>query len=520
MNQSTKLEWRVITAIVSATMLAAACASSPKKQESENRAALGKTPLQGRALASQDDPASLSTSLDDELTEEKLSRYFDILFNDQNPSQEILRSLQQTVRIYYRAERELHQFDEELQKAADQGGAGLADLQSYPRMLAYWEISHREQQRIAYVYNRLLEIRTTQPASSEEYKKAHAALNDLAQFVKNAKGADRLALNDLSGELKPIFDHYADQAKKAHQPALKHPFSATLFENGEKISDFAKRPEIQEELSEKARSIETSQSEQSENGAEAAVERLAPLIQNELKIMSDQKGREPQAETLRFFPSSGSHGTISGSEYPKGTWSITFDDGPSGKYSPMVLKNLNDHGFHTTFFELAENIKANPKTSLSLLNAGMEMGNHSYTHPQLPKLDDAHLKHEIAESTAVDVQTWGEAHRPKLFRCPYGAGLTVTRVRDMIAKQGMIHVFWNIDTLDWQDKNPDSILARAKKQMQLAHGGIILFHDIHPQSVEASRMLMDWVKQQGLRQEKVGVMIEELNSAAAPKKAD
>jgi peptidoglycan/xylan/chitin deacetylase (PgdA/CDA1 family) len=234
---------------------------------------------------------------------------------------------------------------------------------------------------------------------------------------------------------------------------------------------------------------------------------LTPLTENDLN-------REPQAETLRFYPSSGSHGSISGIEYPKGTWSLTFDDGPSTKYTPMVLKNLKDHGLHSTFFELATNVDSDKKTSLSVLNAGMEMANHSYTHPQLPKMDDAHLRHEVVDSTRVEVKVWGEAHRPKLFRCPYGAGLTIKRVRDMIAQQGFIHVFWNVDTLDWQDKNPESILARAKKEMAIEGGGIILFHDIHPQSVEASRMVMDWIKEKGYRHMLVGDAVNELNDKA------
>ena len=56
----------------------------------------------------------------------------------------------------------------------------------------------------------------------------------------------------------------------------------------------------------------------------------------------------------------------------------------------------------------------------------------------------------------------------------------------------MIHVFWNVDSLDWKDKNPETILARVKKAMAAEKKGIILFHDIHPQSVEASKLVLKW----------------------------
>jgi peptidoglycan/xylan/chitin deacetylase (PgdA/CDA1 family) len=446
--------------------------------------------------------------------QDRLQSYFETLMKDQNPSKEVLRSVAQMVRIYYHAEKELKRFDRELEKASAKNGQVLTELDSYPRMLAYWEVSHQSALRIAYVYDRLLQIRTTMPKKSAEYQKAHEALNALSKYFDHAQGADRLALNGLSLELKDVFDRYSRKAQAAHQKPVVQSFENTLFEKGEPIGEFARRPEVQQELDEKST---TDDSADSEGGIiEDAIERMAPKIREEIQELS--RGlREPQAEGLRFFPSSGAHGSVSGSEYPKGVWSITFDDGPSSKYSPLVLDHLRQHGFHSTFFELAMNIHAMPKTSLELLDAGMEMANHSYTHPQLPKLDDAHLRHEIVDSTAVDVKVWGEAHRPKLFRCPYGAGLTVTRVRDMIAKQGFIHVFWNVDTLDWQDKNPKSILARAKKQMIAAGRGIVLFHDIHPQSVESSRMVMDWVKQQGLRHETVGAVIQELNQNAQKK---
>ena len=49
---------------------------------------------------------------------------------------------------------------------------------------------------------------------------------------------------------------------------------------------------------------------------------------------------------------------------------------------------------------------------------------------------------------------------------------------------------WNVDSLDWRDKNPQTIYNRVAKQMRAQSGGVILFHDIHSQSVKASQILM------------------------------
>ena len=75
----------------------------------------------------------------------------------------------------------------------------------------------------------------------------------------------------------------------------------------------------------------------------------------------------------------------------------------------------------------------------------------------------------------------------------------------------MLHVFWNVDTLDWQDKDPESVFKRAQKQMLQYNRGVVLFHDIHPQSVIASKKLVEWSKVQGVRWVKLNDIVKELN---------
>jgi peptidoglycan/xylan/chitin deacetylase (PgdA/CDA1 family) len=197
--------------------------------------------------------------------------------------------------------------------------------------------------------------------------------------------------------------------------------------------------------------------------------------------------RNPQS----IAPSAGKGGSINGSEFRSGTWALTYDDGPSGKYSPTVFANLRHYGIPATFFWLAQNVKANQSVVNKALSYGFPLANHSYSHPQLNKLSAAGLHKEIVTSTEIDTKAYG--YKPKYFRCPYGAGASVLRVRSVIAGQGMVNVLWNVDSLDWQDKNPSSVANRVRRQMAKRGHGIILFHDIHPQSVAASKLLMqDW----------------------------
>lgn len=236
--------------------------------------------------------------------------------------------------------------------------------------------------------------------------------------------------------------------------------------------------------------------------AEAAKDKDFKQFQSDVKSTSKdihqfikelKGGRSTSSDII--FPAVGPSGNITGNGFPANTWSITYDDGPGGKTSPTVLQNLINHGYKATFFQLAQQVKALPGTAKAIKDAGMDMACHSFTHPQMPKLGPQGRQHEIVEAKHVIEQQLGISI--KLFRLPYGAGVSVTSIRQMIADNDMIHVFWNVDTLDWQDKNPQSILARALKQMSAHKGGVILFHDIHPQSVIASNLLQDHFKQAG-----------------------
>lgn len=213
------------------------------------------------------------------------------------------------------------------------------------------------------------------------------------------------------------------------------------------------------------------------------------------KLMKElRSGRSTSGDVI--YPAVGPAGNITGRGFPANTWSITYDDGPGARTTPQVLANLKDHGYKATFFVLAQQTLALPTITKSLVDAGMDMASHSYTHAQITKLGPQGRDKEIVQSKAVIEKQTGKT--VKLFRLPYGAGTGVTAIRQLIAQHNMVHVFWNVDTLDWQDKNPQSILARSLKQMSAYKGGVVLFHDIHSQSVIASKLLMDHMKKAGI----------------------
>lgn len=194
-----------------------------------------------------------------------------------------------------------------------------------------------------------------------------------------------------------------------------------------------------------------------------------------------------------IFPSSTSSGNITGNTFPKKVWALTFDDGPHQTRTQLILNALSRRNLKATFFQLMKKIDQLPETAIDVQREGHDMALHSYNHLQLPKQTQKTVEYEIGFAKEKMEDFFHQ--EIKLFRLPYGAGTRTTRIRDHITDKNLIHLFWNVDTLDWKDKDPESILARVKKQMKASpnNAGVILFHDIQEVTVTASAMVMDYL---------------------------
>lgn len=204
--------------------------------------------------------------------------------------------------------------------------------------------------------------------------------------------------------------------------------------------------------------------------------------------------RKPSAASS-YRPSTGPEGNLTGREFPMKMWALTYDDGPARQTAP-ILDELLNRKMKATFFWLSKNAGAYEKTSVARAKKeGHGLANHSATHQQLTRLGGAALDTEILDSTKTLARIFGQPL--EFFRLPYGSGVNNAAIRERIAKAGLIHVYWNVDTLDWQDRNPDSLYNRTMKQVAKQGRGVILFHDIHSQTVVASRRVMDDLRAQG-----------------------
>ncbi|MGZ3695967.1 MAG: polysaccharide deacetylase family protein [Bdellovibrionota bacterium] len=472
--------------LILAALLVYSCAASPTIEPT-------------RGLAQVSEPQS---------QEEKL---FQDLWATQAPANEFMRQVGRTVSLYLRAQKYLLDFDKELTGDLN----ALNRSESYRKLQVLREMQETQVGYITFLYGRVIDME--QSDDPEAKKKAGNVLSSLGRYMlSNRSKLNRLAMQDVVQALRAVREERKQKSAELEGIEFKTPEEITAFLN-QKEGDIGRREALAAAAQKEAVQVDP-EFDQAFVDSEKAEAKAA---------------RDPQAQ-VNFAPNPGRSGNLMGHELPMGTFAITFDDGPHLEYTPQILKVFHDAEFKTSFFWLAKNLAGHRKVMnkagqtiddivTDARKAGHTLGNHSYSHADLSKPEEvlAHLDpptsldKEINVSTAIDTEVYGV--KPSYFRCPYGSCIfkNTTKVREMIAAQRMLHVTWTIDSLDWQDKDPASVYSRVMKQVLKNGRGIILFHDIHPQSLAASTMVVNqyFAKHRDeVKLKSISQIVRELNS--------
>lgn len=165
---------------------------------------------------------------------------------------------------------------------------------------------------------------------------------------------------------------------------------------------------------------------------------------------------------------------------------LTFDDGPS-VYTPQLLDILKKTGAKATFFVLGKSSKIQQNTIQRIYKEGHQLGNHSWDHKDLKKLSKEGIEHQIFDTNKVIKEATGI--EPTILRPPYGSFNNLVKTTTQ-----MPIILWNLDPLDWKDRNPKTIAERMSKGKP---NGILLAHDIYKSTVDAMPIVIKNLQAKG-----------------------
>ena len=195
--------------------------------------------------------------------------------------------------------------------------------------------------------------------------------------------------------------------------------------------------------------------------------------------------------------------------YKPGLVALTFDDGPDPTWTPQILDILKREHVPGTFFVVGENGVAEPGIVRRIIAEGNEVGNHTYTHPNLGLESSETARLEIAANErAIEAIT---GHGTRLFRAPFmgdAEPTTPDEIEPILAAQklGYISVGLHVDPLDWQQPSSDAIVARTVAGItstdELNGGQVVLLHDAggdRQATVDALPRIIETLRAKGYR---------------------
>jgi len=170
---------------------------------------------------------------------------------------------------------------------------------------------------------------------------------------------------------------------------------------------------------------------------------------------------------------------------------LTFDDGPSGRFTRRLLEGLEERGVKATFLLCGYRMKDYPGLTEKIWKIGHEIGLHGYSHNDMGKMSAATAAKEIQDTLAL----LPDGCKPVFLRPPGGS--SGDGVSKAARKAGLALLNWSVDPRDWATR--DAVAVQAAVVDAVQDGDVVLLHDMSDSSVDAALGIVDQLQKQGFR---------------------
>ena len=196
---------------------------------------------------------------------------------------------------------------------------------------------------------------------------------------------------------------------------------------------------------------------------------------------------------------------------------LTFDDGPSPVWTPLILDALKKVNVKATFFMIGHHVKEYPDVARRVAAEGHEIGNHSYAHTVLVYYTSEELEEDVKYTELVIKEITGQT--TTCFRPP--KALITKREKEKIKSIGYKTVLWSLNSKDWVTFDHKYIVKYILHNIR--NGDIILFHDSgsvfgreggdRSQTVSAIPLLVEKLRERGFHFVTIDELIKESEPA-------
>jgi peptidoglycan/xylan/chitin deacetylase (PgdA/CDA1 family) len=214
------------------------------------------------------------------------------------------------------------------------------------------------------------------------------------------------------------------------------------------------------------------------------------------------------------------HGEFVPGLYSKDTFAgqvaVSFDDMPKPGFTEITLRRLAEADVSATFFVVGRLVRRYPGLVKALVDAGHELGNHTYSHPSLVTLSPEEIRVELDRTQDAVDQALGYHYPLHMVRPPYGLPYygparpkAVERVSRAIANNKGCVALWSLGTRDTvAGCTPERVLSGLKRRFNLGTGGVMVFHPTYC-AKGSLRPVFRVIESKGLRVASVRGLLEQ-----------